>query len=102
MGLEKKASSLKIISNKKIDNKKIINQLLKNFEKYYLILRNKEYNKIMDDWRENSFLGFDIKVRTLGRTYCGVAFDIDKDGFLGLRDKAGKKIVIKEGDIFIN
>ena len=102
MGLEKKASSLKIISNKKIDNKKIINQLLKNFEKYYLILKNKKYSKIISDWKENSFLGSNVKIETWGKTYLGIAFDIDKGGFLVLRDKVGKKILIKEGDIFIN
>jgi len=100
--LKSKAISLNEILNEKISNKKIINNLLKNFEKYYSILKNKDYSKIISDWKKNSFLDSKVKVKTLNKTYSGIAFDIDKNCFLIIKDKKGNKIKIKEGDILVS
>ena len=99
--LKSKAISLSNISGKKINNERLLKSLLKHFEKYYSILKNKEYSKIISDWKKNSFLGSKVKVKTLGKKYSGTAFDVDKDCFLVIKDKE-KKIKIKEGDISIN
>ena len=92
-----KAISLNQISNKGINNNPIIKRLLLHFEKYL----KKSKKEIISDWKKHSFLGSKIKVRTLSETYSGTAYDIDKDYFLILKDKKGKKITIIEGDILI-
>lgn len=99
--LEKKASSLNKIIGKKINNKKIINKLLNHFEKYLKLIQNKKYSKIINDWKNNSFLGSKVKVKTINKTYSGIAYDIDKNCFLILKDKKGRKIIVREGDVLI-
>jgi len=99
--LEKRAISLNKIVNKKINNKKIINKLLNHFEKYLKLLKNKKYSKIINDWKKNSFLGSIIKVKTINKTYKGIAYDINKDCFLIVKDKKGRKIKVIEGDVLI-
>jgi len=101
LSLRKKAVSLGEITKTKIDNQKIIKTFLKNFEKYYNFLKKKKYSKIILDWKKNSFLGSKIKVKTLKKIYQGIAFDVDKDCFLILRTREGKKIKIREGDVFL-
>jgi BirA family transcriptional regulator, biotin operon repressor / biotin---[acetyl-CoA-carboxylase] ligase len=116
--LEKKATSLKKITdtllnsenskglgNSKnfqspINNKKIINKLLKHFEKYLKLLKNKKYPKIIKDWKKLSFLGQKVKVKTLKGTFEGIAYNIDKDCFLIVKTKT-KKIKVIEGDVFL-
>lgn len=98
--LNKKGISLKKIINKKINNKKIINKILNHFEKYIKLLKDKKYSKIISDWKKNSFLGSLVRVKSLGKSYSGVAYDVDKDCFLVIKDK-NKKIKIMEGDVFI-
>lgn len=99
--LIKKGISLKKIINKKINNKIIINKILEYFEYYVELLKSKKYSKIINDWKKNSFLGSDVKVKTLKNIYSGIAYDIDKDCFLVIKDKKGKKIRIVEGDVEI-
>lgn len=99
--LSKKAISLNKIINKKINNKKIINRLLSHFEKYLKLLKNKKHSKIISDWKKPSFLGSKVKVKTISKTYEGIAYDVDKDCFLIIKDKKGKKIRVVEGDVLI-
>ncbi len=98
--LKAKGISLKKITNGKINNKIIINKILNHFEKYIKLLQNKKYKKIINDWKKNSFLGSLVRVKSLGKSYSGIAFDVDKDCFLIIKDK-NKKIRIMEGDVFI-
>lgn len=89
--------------NKKIkiiDNKKLINKILNHFEKYIKLLKNKKYSKIISDWKKDSFLGSEVRVKSLGKEYYGVAFDVDKDCFLIVKGK-NKRIRVMEGDVFI-
>ena len=99
--LKNKAISLSEIINKKINNKLIIKKLLKHFEIYLKLLKNKKYSKIINDWKKNSFLGSKVKVKPLGKTYTGIAHDVDKDCFLIIKDRKGKKITVREGDVFV-
>ncbi len=99
--LKDKAVSLNKIINKKINNKSIINNLLKHFEFYLKLLKNKKHNRIIKDWKKASFLGHKVKVKTINKTYEGVAYDVDKDCFLILKDRKGKKIKVIEGDVLV-
>ncbi|MBU0627962.1 MAG: biotin--[acetyl-CoA-carboxylase] ligase [Nanoarchaeota archaeon] len=94
--LKYKSTSLREITKKEIYNKHIINSLLNQFESYLTPLNP---DRIINDWKKSSFLGDKITVKTLSKTYEGIAFDIDKDCFLILKDKKGKKITIREGDV---
>jgi len=94
--LKYKSTSLREITKKEIYNKQIINSLLNQFESYLTPLNP---DRIINDWKKSSFLGDKITVKTLSKTYEGIAFDIDKDCFLILKDKKGKKITIREGDV---
>ena len=96
----KKATSIKDIIKKKVNNKEIIKKLLEYFSEYIKLLKNKKYHKIIKDWKENSFLGSKVKVKTIKKEYQGIAHDIDKDCFLIIKNKKDK-IVIREGDITI-
>jgi len=98
--LKNKAISLSEIIGKETNNKLIINKLLKHFEKYFKLLKNKKYSKIINDWKKYSFLGSKVKVKTLGKTYTGIAHDVDEDCFLIIKTK-DKKITIREGDISV-
>ena len=99
--LRNKATSLNKILKKKVNNKKIIKRLLNHFGNYLKLLKNRKYSKIIKDWKKNSFLGFNIEVKTGNKKYIGIACNIDKNLFLILKDKEGRKIKIIEGDIII-
>lgn len=96
--LEQKATSLNKIIGKKASNKKIINKLLNHFEKYFKLLKDKKHSKIIKDWKKDSFLGSKVKIKSLGKTYEGIAYDVDENCFLIIKSK-GKKIKVIEGDI---
>ncbi len=98
--LKNKAISLTEINEKSVNNKKIINKLLNHFEKYLKLLKSKKYSKIIKDWKKHSFLGSKVKVKTLGKTFSGIAHNVDKDCFLIIKSK-GKKITVREGDVLL-
>jgi len=99
--LSGKATSLCNILHKKQDVNKLINKILFYFKKHYKLIEEKKYSRIISDWKKNSFLGNEIKVKSIGKSYSGIAFDIDKEGFLIVKDKKGKKIKVREGDVFV-
>jgi len=99
--LANQAISLNKILNKEINNKKLANNLLKILESYLKLLKHKEYKKIINDWKKASFLGSRVLVKTLNNSYKGIAYDIDKDCFLVIKDKNNNKIKILEGDVLI-
>ncbi|MBW2988931.1 biotin--[acetyl-CoA-carboxylase] ligase [Candidatus Woesearchaeota archaeon] len=97
--LKDKAVSLSQIIGKDVDNKRLINAVLRHLEAYIEKLKNKKYNKIINEWKKRSFLGSEVVVRSIGKTYRGTATDVDKDCFLIIKDKKGKKTRIIEGDV---
>lgn len=98
--LRSKAISLNKILNKKIDVKTIVIEILDLFSKYY-----KEYKKnnknLLTDWKKLSdTLGREVRIKSVGKTYYGRAYDIDKDCNLILKLQNSQKKKIIEGDIF--
>ena len=73
-----------------MNNQKIINDLLKNFEDYFKLLKKLKYSKILSDWKKNSFLGSKVKIRTINKTFEGTAFDVDNKG---------NNITLREGEM---
>jgi len=99
--LSSKSTSLCNILHKRQDINKLIDNILFNFKKYYKLIEEKNFSKIISDWKNNSFLGSKVKIKTLSGIYYGFANDLDKDGFLIIKDDKCKKAKIKEGDIYI-
>ena len=93
------ALSLGKVLKKKIDNTLLLGNVLRYVSYYYSLLKQKKYSLIRKEWKEYSIIGSNVLVKTLQGTYSGVAHDINTDGFLIVKNK--KKIVIREGDIFI-
>jgi len=98
--ISNKTTSLVIEKNKSYDTIKISKLIIKEFEKHYGYYSKKNYNKIIDIWKNNSHtLGKKIKVKTLNGNYIGKAINVDKDCNLILKTTNGKTKKIVEGDI---
>jgi len=95
--LKTKSTNLKSVLKKEINTEKIIKSLIKNIHSY---TKKVNKTKIFSDWKKHSFLGSPVKIKTINKTFEGIAYDIDKDGFLIIK-KGDKKIKIIEGDVFI-
>jgi len=99
--LKSEAISLKNIINKKVDKEKTIKNILKHFHDYLELIENKKYSKILSDWKKYSFLGAKVKVKTMNKEFSGIAYDLDKDGFLIVKS-GNKKIKVLEGDVILD
>ncbi|MBI5848550.1 MAG: biotin--[acetyl-CoA-carboxylase] ligase [Nitrospirae bacterium] len=94
------ATSVKIETGKNHRRNKIILQLLREFEKWYGILKKEGKKPLLDAWRTNSStLGRKIKVIMRDDTWSGIAEDIDENSMLILRMHSGERKTISSGDI---
>ena len=99
--ISNKATSLKLISNKNYGINNISKIIINNFKLLYAYYKNKNYEKIIDLWKERSHtLGRKIKAETVSGTYIGEAVNIDKNCNLILKLDNGRFRKIVEGDIF--
>lgn len=99
--ISNKATSLKLIANKNYDLNEISKAIINNFNLLYDYYENKNYEKIIDLWKERSHtLGKKIRAETVSGTYLGKAVGIDKDCSLILKLEEGGFRKIVEGDIF--
>ena len=95
--LNTKSTNLKSILKKEINKENILKSLIKNLNSYTKKINKK---KIFEDWKKYSFLGDKVKVKTMNKTFEGIAYNLDNEGFLIIK-KDNKKIKIIEGDVFI-
>src|SRR3989338_1623309 len=86
-----KAGSLQQFTGSKIDNRLIINNIISCLDHHIGWLKDKRYDKILSEWKNRSFIGHKIIVKTLKKTVKGTAYDIDEDCFLIVKDNKGKK-----------
>lgn len=100
--LRNKATSLNMICKKNIDNGLLIKNLLEYFDYYLALLGKGKKSMILTSWKKCSFLGKKIIVKTRKSRYAGIAYGIDKDCFLMLKEDNGRIRRIIEGDIFVN
>lgn len=94
------ATSLSLETGKEFDKKKIIDILLRHFENYYKLYKDRRYDLILDEFKKNCFLiGREAEIKTIKDIYKGKVTDIDDrcDLILELENKETKKII--EGDI---
>jgi len=94
---EQKAISVSECLGEKVDRFAFLSSLLQNFETLYLDLSMQE---ILREWKSlSSTLGRPVKVRTLNKSFEGVALDLDDDGALLVQTEAGIRKVYS-GDCF--
>ena len=74
--------------------------ILENLEKYYIVLKEKGFKTIMEEWKDlSAMLGSRIKVILPTRTFEAQAHDIDPDGALVVRLDSGILEKVSSGDI---
>lgn len=94
------ATSMFKETNKEFNIKKIIIKTKNNFLKYYNLIKNNNYKKIIDETKKHSLLiEKNIKIKTLNKTHIGKVIDIDKNCRLIIKKYDNKIIKIIEGDI---
>ena len=94
-------TSLKIEKGHAVSRENILRKLLKKIEIwYYILIKQKESYLILKRCRELSHsIGKDVLIRTGNETFTGYAMDIDKTGYLILKNQYGEIIKIPSGEI---
>ncbi|GAW92210.1 biotin--[acetyl-CoA-carboxylase] ligase [Calderihabitans maritimus] len=88
-----KATSLRILLNKKISRVNLVRKLFGEFESLYNLFREHGFSPIRSMWKEmNTTLGQQVQVNTLTSVYSGLAVDITEDGGLVVETKEGTKV----------
>lgn len=98
--IQKNTISLKETSGKEISRVKLAQTFLQEFEKYYEILKGREFSSILKEWKLYSHtLGKKIKVDIGEKIITGEAMDISGSGALILKKEDGELIEIISGTI---
>ena len=101
--LKEKATSLYIESNRKVDRKQMVAKILKEFEELYeLFIKELDLVDTLKKLKEYSaVLGKNIRIIQGKRERIAKAVDIDKQGFLIIENKEGKRELISSGEVSI-
>jgi len=98
--IKKSSISLKEILGKEISRVRLVQIFLKEFERYYELLKRWEISLILKEWKLYSHtLGKKIKVNIGEKVVTGEAIDINEKGALILKKKDGELIEIISGTI---
>jgi BirA family biotin operon repressor/biotin-[acetyl-CoA-carboxylase] ligase len=93
------STSLSEEIGKNIDYYCFIKKLLKNFNKYYKIFCNENFDLIIKEWKNQSdTIGKRVNIKTSTEQLTGEVIDIDQSGFLILNTNKGKQRKITSGD----
>lgn len=98
--IRERTTSLKEVLGKKVLRVKLAQVFLQEFEKYYEILKGREFSSILKEWKLYSHtLGKKIKVDIGEKIITGEAMDINESGALILKKEDGELIEIISGTI---
>jgi len=98
--IQENTISLKEVSGKEILQVNLVQVFLQEFEKYYEILKRKEFSSILKEWKLYSHtLGRKIRVDMGERIITGEAVDINEEGALVLKKEDGELVEIISGTI---
>lgn len=98
--IQENTISLKETSGKEILRVKLAQTFLQEFEKYYEILKRREFSSILKEWKLYSHtLGKKIRVDIGERIITGEAVDINEEGSLILKKEDGELLEIISGTI---
>ena len=98
--IQENTISLKEASDKEVLLVKLVQTFLQGFEKYYEILKRREFSSILKEWKLYSHtLGKKIRVDIGERIITGEAMDINESGALILKKEDGELVEIISGTI---
>lgn len=98
--IQENTISLKEVSGKEVLRVKLVQTFLQEFEKYYEILKRREFSSILKEWKLYSHtLGRKIRVDTGEKIITGEAVDINEEGALILKKEDGELVEILSGTI---
>jgi biotin-[acetyl-CoA-carboxylase] ligase BirA-like protein len=94
------ATSLKQELNRNIECEQLLCVLLEKIEHYYVMLINREFNSVLEEWKSLcGFLGSYVEVTSWEKKIEGWAIDVDETGALILRLQDGTLKRILSGDV---
>ncbi len=89
--LEGVATSLRIVTGRRLDRSGLAVQFLQQFERDYALLHSGRFEELADEWAEAcSTLGKIVTIQTPGRLLQGRVEALDQDGALLLRTEFGR------------
>ena len=98
--IQENTISLKEASGKEVLRVKLVQTFLQEFEKYYEILKRREFSSILKEWKLCSHtLGRKIRVDMGERIITGEAVDINEEGTLILKKEDGELVKVISGTI---
>ncbi len=98
--IQENTISLKEVSGKEVLRVKLVQTFLKEFEKYYEILKRREFSSVLKEWKLYSHtLGKKIRVDIGERIITGEAVDINEEGALILKKEDGELAEIISGTV---
>ncbi len=98
--IQENTISLKEFSGKEVSRVKLARVFLQEFEKYYEILKRREFSSILKEWKLCSHtLERKIRVDMGERIITGEAVDINEEGALILKKEDGELVEIISGTI---
>ena len=75
-------------------------RVLERLEEYYDILKSEGFEPIIETWKDlSSMIGSRVKVTLPGKTFEGLAHDINPDGSLVVRTESGLLEKVSSGDV---
>lgn len=94
------ATSLREITGEKVSRLALTQLFLKELEKDIVRIKNREFDKLSQEWEQCSeTTGKRVVATLLDRKVCGQAMGIDEDGALWIRKDNGLQEKIVSGDI---
>lgn len=98
--LRNKAISLKIASGQLLPRVEVLKAMLEELEKVYNEYLKFGFDYILEEWKlKSNTLGKEVQILMSDSTLEGTAIDVDKDGFLIIRDKKNILHRIIAGDV---
>jgi BirA family biotin operon repressor/biotin-[acetyl-CoA-carboxylase] ligase len=78
----------------------LLRRYLENFEYYYDIVHAQGFDPVLRRWKAlTEMLGRRVRVDMMGRQQVGKVTDLDRDGFLIIRDENDRSYRIFSGDV---
>lgn len=97
--LQKTVTSVMAELGHEVDRASLLTTVLKEFEGRYQILESGEYDPIVREWKSLSrTLDSRVSIRTMRKTFEGIAIDIDQHGALIIRRDNGRIEKVVAGD----
>lgn len=98
--IREKTTSLKEVLGKEISRVRLVQMFLKEFERYYELLKRREISSILKEWKFYSHtLGKKIKINIGEQVITGEAIDVNEEGGLVLKKEDGELVELISGTI---